>query len=122
MSKTQNGSGRRGARDPSVPASADAAPAASVPPPSVLAEFAATRAHDVIDTLHGEAKARIDQAQGLVNEWRLDQIWAQAQPLLRRGAAFVRDYPLRAASIVALLAGAFLLTRLPDATATSRST
>lgn len=82
-------------------------------PSSSIVTFAAARAHDAVDLLHEQAKARIDRAQQALLGLHVDQMWSHARPALGRTTTFVREYPLRTVSILALLTGAFLLTRAP---------
>lgn len=79
--------------------------------PSAIAEFAATRAHELTDTMYALAKGGIDRAQTSLTELRLETVWRHALPLLQRAGSFVRAYPFRSAGVVGLLAGAVLLSR-----------
>ncbi len=83
--------------------------------PHSLVQFAADRAHDAADALHEQVKQSIDRAQDAIGNAHIDGAWQRLQPMLVSTAGFVRQYPLRAAMVVALLASAFWVTRTPDA-------
>lgn len=82
--------------------------------PGPLVQFAADRAHDAADALYEQAKQGIDRAQRAISTVHVDSAWERVQPALVTVAGFVRHYPLRAAMVVALLASAFWVTRVPD--------
>ena len=83
-------------------------------PVGVLVQFAAERAHDAADALYAQAKDGIDRAQRAVGQVRLDTAWQQMQPVLIGAIGFVRRYPMRAATILGLLGGAYWLTRVDE--------
>ncbi|TDU28286.1 hypothetical protein DFR24_2653 [Panacagrimonas perspica] len=82
--------------------------------PSPLVQFAADRAHDAADALYEQAKESIDRAQNAIGGVHVDNAWQRLQPMLVSTAGFVRQYPLRAAMVVALLASAFWITRTAE--------
>jgi hypothetical protein len=83
-------------------------------PGGALVQFAAERAHDVVDALYAQTKDGIDRAQRAVGEVHAGTAWKRLQPALVGAAGFVRRYPMRAAMIVGLLGGAYWLTRVDE--------
>lgn len=82
----------------------------------LLVQFAADRAHDAADALYEQAKDGIDRAQRAMSSMQIDSAWRHFQPMIAGAAGFVRQYPMRAAMVAALLASAFFVTRTPDTT------
>lgn len=79
-----------------------------------LVQFAAQRAHGLADALHALATQGIDDAQRSLSQTGVDTLWRRSRPLIVRAGQFVVTYPWRTGAIVALLAGAALLTRTPE--------
>lgn len=79
-----------------------------------LVPFVAARATDWVDLLHQQARAHIDSTQETMTQFRVDTLWQRALPLITRAVDFAKLHPQRAGLIVALLAGAALLTRVAD--------
>lgn len=84
-------------------------------PTGPLVEFAAARAHELTDAVYSLVNDSIEEARRSATDSGIVSIVRRTQPLLLRAGAFVRDYPLRAGTIVALLACALWLTRTPTA-------
>lgn len=95
----------KAAANPVKPARSDAGQSGAV------VQFVAARAHGIADSLYALAKQRIDQAQRSATPMRVETLWQRTQPILVRAGEFVRDHPLRAGTIIALLAAATLLAR-----------
>lgn len=83
--------------------------------PVALIEFAAARAHDLTDTVYARVKHGIDDARRSATDLHIATLLRHAQPLLVRAGRFVRAYPMRTGTIVALLVGALWLARTPKA-------
>lgn len=79
-----------------------------------LVRFASARAHEAVDLLHAQAKARIDRVERAAGELGLDRAWPQLQPLARRGARFAQHHPLRIGLMVALLGCVWLIASAPE--------
>ncbi|MGQ0699861.1 MAG: hypothetical protein ACT4PZ_16660 [Panacagrimonas sp.] len=113
----KNGTGKK---DSASSASETEHETGSLKMPGPVMQFAAARASELADSLYEHAKNSIDRAQRSVPPLDVETIWQRAQPLLVRTGEFVRRYPWRAGTIVALLAGAAYLTRTPGADGVQR--
>lgn len=82
-------------------------------PGGALAQFAAQRAHGLVDALHALARQGIDDAQRSLAQAGVDSLWRSSRPLVRGTGEFIAHHPWRTGAILALLVGAALLTRTP---------